>query len=88
MVLSVRLVSDLRLIQLPLRTFSGRSMELHGLPSGVQLVGAGFANWVASPTNEGYRNLTITNEPMPLSMRSISCASRMDGRGSPLCTSS
>jgi hypothetical protein len=52
-------------------------MELHGFPSGVELVGAGFANWVAIPTNEGYRNLLITNEPMPLSMRSIGCARRM-----------
>jgi hypothetical protein len=68
LVLSVRLVSDLRLIQLPLRKLSGRSMELHGLPRGVQLVGAGYANWVAIPTNEGYRNLPITNETMPLSM--------------------
>ena len=77
MVLSVRLVSDLRLIQRPLRRFSGGSMELHGFPSGVELLGAGFANWVAIPTNEGYRNLPITNEPMPLSMRSIGCARRM-----------
>jgi hypothetical protein len=34
-------------------------MELHGLASGVQLVGAGFAMRVAIPTNEGYRNLPI-----------------------------
>jgi hypothetical protein len=67
-VLSVRFVSDMGLIQLTLRKFSGRSMELHGLPSGVQLVGAGYANWIAIPTNEGYRNLSITNETMPLSM--------------------
>jgi hypothetical protein len=88
MVLSVRLVSDLRLIQRPLEMSFGRSMELHGLPSGIQLVGAGFANWVAIPTNEGYRNLSITNEPMPLSMRSVNRARRTNGRGSRLCTSS
>ena len=54
MVLSVRLVSDLRLIQRPLERSFGRSMELHGLPSGVRLVGARFAMRVAIPTNEGY----------------------------------
>jgi hypothetical protein len=83
-VLSVRLVSDLRLIQLLLRKFSGRSMELYGFPSSVQLVGAGFANWVAIPTNEGHRNLPITDEPMVLSMRPIGCACRMSGRESHL----
>ena len=51
---SVRLVGDRRLIQLPLRKFSGRSMELHGLPSGVPFVRAGFAIWLAVPTNEEY----------------------------------
>ena len=47
------------------RMFSGRS-RVHSSPSGVQLVGAGFADWVAIATNEGYRNLPVTDEPMPL----------------------
>jgi hypothetical protein len=85
---SVRLVGDRRLIQLPLRKFSGRSMELHGLPSDVPFVGAGFAIWLVDPTKEEYRNIPITNEPMPLSMRSIARTRRMSGRGSRLCTSS
>jgi hypothetical protein len=88
MVLSARLVGDLRLIQLPLRKFSGRSMELHGLPSGIPFARAGFAIWLVVPTNEEYWNIPITNEPTPLSMRSIGRTRRMNGRGSRLCTSS
>jgi hypothetical protein len=61
-------------------------MELHGLPRGIQLVGVRFAIWLVVPTNEDYRNLTITNELMPLPIRSIGCACRMNGRGPHLCT--
>jgi hypothetical protein len=61
--------------------FSGRS-RVHSSPSGVELVGAGFADWVAIAANGSYRNLAVTNEPMPLPMRFIGRTGRLNGRGS------
>jgi hypothetical protein len=46
-------------------------MRLHDLLTVVPIAGVEFAIWLVIPANKDYRNIPITNESMPLSMRSI-----------------